>query len=143
MSKATDPFLIRSELEALREEREALIAANERALREGEIQRRQLVAEQDRFVSHLIEAHERDVGRLKADLGEANANVARLERELAIAKTMLDDAISGPTPRSPGRFQSAEPVSGPHSTARSQRESGIVGRLAAPKVPTITRSSRR
>jgi hypothetical protein len=143
MSKATDPFNIRGELEALREERDALIAANERTAMESELARRQLVAEQDRFVSRLIEAHEREVGRLKVDLGEANANLARLEREVAIARAMLDDAISGPTPRSPGRFQSAEPVSGPHETARSQRESGVVGRLAAPKLPTITRSSRR
>jgi len=126
MAHSSAPFDLRSELSAITQERDAAVAANEVLVREGEAQRRQLVAEQDRFVSHLIEAHERDVKHLRAELASAREAVARLQGEVIMARAMLDDAMSGAgTPR----FQSVQPTSGPHSKPQPP-ESGVVGRVA-------------
>jgi predicted RNase H-like nuclease (RuvC/YqgF family) len=136
MAQPSEPFRLHSELVSLARERDAAVATSEALARENEAQRRQLVAEQDRFVSHLIEAHERDVKHLREELAASREAVARLSGEVIMARAMLDDAMSGAaTPR----FQSVQPASGPLQNA-APPESGIVGRLSPRK---NTRANRR
>jgi hypothetical protein len=47
--------------------------------------------------------------------------------ELALARTMLADAMDGSTPRK-GGFASVEPKPSAHQVSRTPRESGIVNR---------------
>lgn len=136
MAQPSEPFRLRSELAALTLERDAALAANDALVRESDAQRRQLVAEQDRFVSHLIEAHERDVRHLREELAAARDTVARLQAEVAMARAMLDDAMSG---GGAPQFISVQPTSGPHQKA-SAPDSGIVGRVSTQKT---TRAQRR
>jgi DNA-binding phage protein len=136
MAQPSEPFHLRSELAALILERDAAVLANEALVRDNEAQRRQLMGEQDRFVSHLIEAHERDVKHLREELAVAREAVARLQGEVIMARAMLDDAMSdGGAPR----FQSVQPTSAPHHRA-GPPDSGIVGRVSPQKV---TRANRR
>ena len=136
MTQPSEPFRLRSELAAVTLERDTAISANEALVRESEAQRRQLMAEQDRFVSHLIEAHERDVKHLREELAAAREVMARLQGEVIMARAMLDDAMSG---AGVPRFQSVQPVSGPHQKA-SPPDSGVVGRVS-PR--NNTRANRR
>lgn len=71
-----------AQLQALRAERDAAIALLDQREREAEEQTRLLVEEQDRFVSRMIEAHEREVGRLRLELEEARAAAAQFEHKL-------------------------------------------------------------
>jgi len=73
---------LRMELEGLRAERDAAVRAEERLERESAEQVKLLVEEQDRFVSRLLEGHERDVGRLRLELDEARTSAQRLEQKL-------------------------------------------------------------
>lgn len=68
--------------EAIRAERDAALGALERSEREAEEQLRLLVEEQDRFVSRLLESHEREVGKLRLELEEARMAAARYEHKL-------------------------------------------------------------
>ena len=62
---------LRAEIEALRTERDAAVHALERQERESADQFKLLVEEQDRFVSRLLERHEREMIRLRLELDEA------------------------------------------------------------------------
>src|SRR5262245_57500322 len=176
MPPPSDQQKLLAELEALRAERDAAIQALDRQEGESADQQRLLIEEQDRFVSRLLESHEREVVRLRLELDEARmgaqryeqkmdkerarsarleddllrvrgdadklrdqrdafrtelrrsqqtvlnvqAATERLEEELRLARTMLDDAI-GP----PGEWQSAKPPTQQHEISRPPRESGI------------------
>jgi hypothetical protein len=156
-------------MEALRAERDAALEALDRAKQEAEEQVRLLVEEQDRFVSSVLTAHEREIRRLELELEEARAaralfekklererqnstrleeqllraraemdrrrpeqatpslenTIRKLQAELALAHSMLDDAMGGARG---GSFTSARPNPGTHEVSRPPRESGIVNR---------------
>jgi predicted RNase H-like nuclease (RuvC/YqgF family) len=142
MAEVTDPHSLRAELIAVVQERDAALTANEVLTRDMEVQRRQLMEEQDRFVARLISAHEQEVTRLQKELEDAKSEVLRLERDVVMARALLEDAMSDPTP-TPRLHQSVQPVSGSHATSRNTRESGIVGRGSSTDVATDPRRSRR
>lgn len=71
-----------AQMEALRAERDAAMRDIEQRERYAEEQMRLLVEEQDRFVSRMIEAHERDIGRLRLELEEARTSASRYEQKL-------------------------------------------------------------
>lgn len=181
---------LQMELEALRAERDATVRTLERQARESADQVKLLVEEQDRFVSRLLESHEREVGKLRLELDEARTSVqrlqqkldrdrartARLEEELVrargdverlrtqrdafraehkktqqayltlqatterleadvkLARSMLNDAIEGaPNPT----WESAQPAMKQHEVSRPPRESGIQDRRDRPPRPRI------
>jgi hypothetical protein len=76
-----DPVEKPGALQALAAERDAALSVLERRERELEEQLRLLTEEQDRFVSRLLEAHEREVGKLRLELDEANTTAVRLEQK--------------------------------------------------------------
>lgn len=81
---ADDPETLRmiAQMQALRAERDAALAVLDQHEREAEEQTRLLIEEQDRFVSRMIESHEREVGRLRLELDEARAAAAQFEHKL-------------------------------------------------------------
>lgn len=81
---ADDPERLRmiAQLQALRAERDAAVAVLDQREREAEEQTRLLVEEQDRFVSRMIQSHEREVGKLRLELEEARAAAAQFEHKL-------------------------------------------------------------
>jgi hypothetical protein len=170
---------LRAELEVAFSERDAAVDSLERERREAEEQAKLLVEEQDRFVSHLLAAHEREMAKLRLEIDEANAGVkhhelklirergaaARLEEDigrmrmdlerlrehreksradlqaarllaetqaadierlngdLALARSMLDDAMSGDL--EPRVWISAPPSAHSYEPPPAPRESGI------------------
>lgn len=81
---ADDPELLRTiaQMEALRAERDAAMAVLDQREREAEEQTQLLVEEQDRFVSRMIESHEREVGKLRLELDEARSSAAQFQQKL-------------------------------------------------------------
>jgi chromosome segregation ATPase len=172
---------LRAMLEAVSAERAQAVSALEAHQRQAQEQTRLLMEEQDRFVSRLLAAQERDLGKLRLELEEARttserlerklhrdregnerleeelakarldmdrlraqrdmardeldrarqahatlcARVDRLEGNLALARTMLDDAMGESSP--PGAFASARPVVSAHRRPKPEtpRASGI------------------
>jgi chromosome segregation ATPase len=86
-----DPHTLRllSQMEALRAERDAALGALDTKEREAEDGMRLLVEEQDRFVSRLIESHEREVGKLRLELEEARTSAGRFEQKLERERATL------------------------------------------------------
>jgi len=82
MPPPDDQQKLRMELEAIRTERDTAVTALDRQQREAADQVKLLVEEQDRFVSRLLEGHEREVGRLRLELDEARTDAQRLEQKL-------------------------------------------------------------
>jgi septal ring factor EnvC (AmiA/AmiB activator) len=183
---------LRALLEAVSAERDLAVSALEAHQRQSLEQTRMLMEEQDRFVSRLLAAQERDVGKLRLELEEARTTAERLERKLhrgregserleeelakarleldrlraqrdtaraeaergreahttlrarverlegnlALARSMLDDAMGETRPV--GTFTSARPPVSPHRRLKAEapRESGIRrpprGRLTPP-----------
>jgi hypothetical protein len=181
MAEDRDLLRLRAQLEAVLAERDAALSELDEVRRQSSEQTRLLMEEQDRFVSRLLAAQERDLGKLRLELEEAQTTADRVERKfrtdrerverledelgkaraefdrlkqqrdsaradvqrgreahaqmsaridqleanLALARTMLDDAM-GEGPVEP-KFTSARPlVSGhPRIKADVARESGI------------------
>ena len=78
----------------------------------------------------------------------AQASIERLHAELAMAKSMLGDAMAGDPPSR--HFQSVEPTPAAHEASRPPRESGIINRRpsrprqsAAPAVARQREPTRR
>jgi hypothetical protein len=173
---------LRAELEAVSVERDAALSALDEARRQASDQTRLLMEEQDRFVSRLLAAQERDLGKLRLELEEAQTTAQRIERKfradrdrverledelgkaraefervreqrdaaraealrgreahaqmrarldqleanLALARTMLDDAM-GEGPPATASFTSARPPTSaqPRGTVELTRESGF------------------
>lgn len=78
MDDDADLTKLGSHLDALRTERDAALSRLERLELEQEERARLLTEEQDRFVSHLIEAHDRELGKVRLELEDARAAAARL-----------------------------------------------------------------
>jgi len=89
MAAQDDVERLRAELALLRTERDAAIRALERAEAAAEEQHQLLVEEQDRFVSRLIEGHEREIGRLRLEAEEAVASNERLKAKFERDKAHL------------------------------------------------------
>jgi chromosome segregation ATPase len=81
MEDETDVTKLKMAIAALVTERDAAVSALERQEREADEGTRLLVEEQDRFVSHLLEGHERELGRLRLELEEATTTALRLEQK--------------------------------------------------------------
>src|SRR5580765_3959847 len=73
---------LRALLEAVSAEKELAVSALEAHQRQAHEQTRLLMEEQDRFVSRLLAAQERDLGKLRLELEEARTTSERLERKL-------------------------------------------------------------
>lgn len=88
---------LRAELEAVRAERDAAVHAFERHELEAADQVKLLVEEQDRFVSRLLERHEREVVRLRLELEEARNDAQRyaqkMDKERARTTRLEDDLL--------------------------------------------------
>jgi hypothetical protein len=82
MPSPNDPDKLLAELQALRAERDAAIRALERQEREAADQQKLLIEEQDRFVSRLLQSHEREVLRLRLELDEARMSAQRYEQKM-------------------------------------------------------------
>jgi hypothetical protein len=186
MPPPPDPDKLLAELQALKTERDAAMRALER--QEGEVadQQKLLIEEQDRFVSRLLQSHEREVLRLRLELDEARMSAQRfeqkmdkergrtvrleddllrvrgdadkirdqrdafraelrkshqlvlnmkaanerLEEELKLARSMLEDAMDGTS--SPAMWESAKPPTKQHEISRPPRDSGIQNRRERP-----------
>lgn len=81
MPQPPDQHKLHAELQALRAERDAAVQALERLQAEGNEGMKLLVEEQDRFVSRLIEGHDRETVRLRLELDEARTNAQRYEQK--------------------------------------------------------------
>jgi hypothetical protein len=186
MPPPPDPDKQQAELQALRAERDAAVHALERQEEEAADQQKLLIEEQDRFVSRLLQSHEREVLRLRLELDEARmsaqrfeqkmdkersrtvrleddllrvrgdadkirdqrdafraelrkshqlvlnmkAATERLEEELKLARSMLEDAMGSGS--SPPMWESAKPPTQQHEISRPPRESGIQNRRERP-----------
>lgn len=158
---------LEARLQALAAQRDSATASAEAIQRDHEQQRRLLTEEQDRFVTRLIEAHEREVGQLRRELEEARSrveqlalkaerlrrenleggeelvrarcDVARLRAELSMARTLLGYAMDG-RPREAWETVPPEPRSPPEP--RAPRESSIVERKGRPAAKKPAKSSR-
>jgi septal ring factor EnvC (AmiA/AmiB activator) len=82
MPDERDLLKLHAMLEAVSAERSAAESALEEHLRQSEEQSRLLMEEQDRFVSRLLSAQERDLGKLRLELEEARTTAERLEHKL-------------------------------------------------------------
>jgi len=70
------------QLDALRTERDAALSRLERLEAEAEERQRMLGEEQDRFVSRLIEAHERELSKVRLEVEEAQSSALTLESKV-------------------------------------------------------------
>lgn len=192
MPSPNDPDKLLAELQALRAERDAAVAALERQEGEAADQQKLLIEEQDRFVSRLLQSHEREVLRLRLELDEARmsaqrfeqkmdkernrtvrleddllrvrgdadkirdqrdafraelrkthqlvlnqkASIERLEEELQLARSMLNDAMGSASP--PAMWESAKPPTKQHEISRPPRDSGIQNRRERPGRPRVS-----
>jgi chromosome segregation ATPase len=194
MDDERDLEKLRAMLEAANAEKAAALSALQTLQRQGHEQTRLLMEEQDRFVSRLLGAQERDIGKLRLEFEEAKttcerlhqklrrnqegaekleeelakarfemdrlreqrntlrteaqlardvratmqARIDQLEANLALAKTMLDDAMGEGDSSSSGFAAARNPLS-THRRLRPEapRESGIAraGRLRSNSFP--------
>lgn len=97
MKPPPDQQKLEAELQALKAERDAAIRALERQESESADQQKLLIEEQDRFVSRLLESHEREVVRLRLELDEARMSAQRYEqktdKERARSARLEDDLL--------------------------------------------------
>ena len=82
MDEERDPEKLRAMLDAANAEKDAAVAALEKHQRHSHEQTRLLMEEQDRFVSRLLAAQERDLGRLRLEFEEAKTTCERLHQKL-------------------------------------------------------------
>ncbi len=134
MTEPLDPQKLLDMLFALRAERDAATSALERIERDAMSERSLLEEEQNRFVSRIIDAHDREATRLRLELSESHATVEKLEQkverlwaELTLARSMLGDALDTAS-TAPARFASAEPRTATYEPPTPVRQSGIVHR---------------
>jgi hypothetical protein len=144
---------LRAELLALTAERDAAVTALEQYSLETEQQTRLLIEEQDRFVSRLLGSQEREVGRLRLELEEAQttaqlmeqkldrerAALARLEEDLTYARSQAerlrsqrDDAREDLKRAQQAQViaeANAERLRGDMALARSMLEDAMSGKL--------------
>jgi chromosome segregation ATPase len=90
MVDESDNTKLRAALAALTTERDAAVSALERHQLEADEGSHLLVEEQDRFVSRLLESHERELGRLRLELEEATTTALRLEQKHERDRVMTD-----------------------------------------------------
>jgi hypothetical protein len=91
------PMQLLAELAAAKADRDAAMDVLDRHHLEAAAQTSLLVEEQDRFVSRLLESHEREVGRLRLELTEARTTAERVEQKLVRergATTRLEEEIA-------------------------------------------------
>jgi hypothetical protein len=82
MNDQRDLDQLRAILAAVSAEKDQAVSALEAHQRQALEQTRMLMEEQDRFVSRLLAAQERDLGKLRLDLEEARTTAERMERKL-------------------------------------------------------------
>ena len=82
MDDERDLEKLRAMLEAVNAEKAEAVSALQNLQRQGHEQTRLLMEEQDRFVSRLLAAQERDVGKLRLEFEEAKTTCERLHQKL-------------------------------------------------------------
>jgi hypothetical protein len=82
MPSPPDNDKLHAELQDLRAERDAAVLALERQEGDATEQQKLLIEEQDRFVSRLLQSHEREVLRLRLELDEARMSAQRFEQKM-------------------------------------------------------------
>jgi len=82
MEEERDLEKLRAMLEAATAERAEAVSALEAYQRQTHEQTRLLMEEQDRFVSRLLAAQERDIGKLRLEFEEARTTCERLHQKL-------------------------------------------------------------
>lgn len=82
MNDERDIEKLRAMLEAANAEKAAAVSALQTSQRQSHEQTRLLMEEQDRFVSRLLAAQERDIGKLRLEFEEAKTTCERLHQKL-------------------------------------------------------------